>query len=292
MYHTVGWMNTKLTLAGLLLFSSAFLFHVWTWKRNLFAGMLLVLSLPVWISNMSRSVLFPLAGVLALLALIHLGRKLRSRVLPDFQFQIYYRFRAMSILIAILLVLFATSLFFHKIPLDGSASSGVRELIQAAGRNTDYQRAIVWNGATDLFLEEPVFGTGPGNFRAKMDEWKTRFFLKYPETMVYVQNAQSGHAHNDLIHMAAIGGIVASLLFLILAFLMLRSGLPDWYRFAMSVFFLAGLFQCYFQDDEVIGPLWAITGYVMGSQRQSRSTGHHPSLPEIESTSSQERDHP
>ena len=86
--------------------------------------------------------------------------------------------------------------------------------------------------------------------------------------MYFFEVTQRGHAHNDFYHIAAIAGLPAMLVYILLAsmigysLLLPKSSRSDNILFYGLVgFFFAGLFQCYFQDDEVVIVFWYLLGF-------------------------------
>ena len=169
-------------------------------------------------------------------------------------------------------------------------------------RHTDFMRPLIWKGSFSIFLEHPMLGVGPGNFTDWFHRWASDFYLEYPRTMYFLEITPDSHAHNDLLHLLALGGLPGGILFLLLVGGCFRAlsgamsekegGLPleaqspasgsdssisdsgiieglkissnarlrnleVSLRAALPGFFVAGLSQCYFQDDEVVVVFWS-----------------------------------
>lgn len=80
---------------------------------------------------------------------------------------------------------------------------------------------------------------------------------------------QRGHAHNDYFHLTAVfggpQGILYLLLFGTILYTLLNGNIPKKIRFmtyGLVGFFLSGLLQCYFQDDEVLIVFYFLLGYL------------------------------
>lgn len=296
LFRPVGFMNTRLTFAGLLILilpllladSGAKLLALTRkdadWLQALRAAwprlVQLSLALGVLALNGTRSAIFGLGVGLLLSAPLFLaefretGKRNARRDRPGFR----------RIVIVFAGLLAAASLSVAGLVwapgLAGSVPSPAA-LLEGATRHTDFQRRIIWAGAGDIIAEQPLWGAGPGRFRAASLEWRRRFLQKEPQTLYWVELTPADHAHNDAIHLAATGGLPAGLLFVLLAGACLSGAYfvrgPDDRRagaatgggrrigrflFAGSAaFFAAGLFQCYFQDDEVAAPFWMLCAY-------------------------------
>ncbi|MEQ9364904.1 MAG: O-antigen ligase family protein [Leptospirales bacterium] len=154
-------------------------------------------------------------------------------------------------------------------------------------RHTDFARPILWTVAGSLGAQRPVLGVGPGNFERAGLEWREAFVREHPETLYFFRNTPRGHAHNDLLHLAATGGLPAALLFLALIFFTTRllfdahvpghpqGGTPRdrWLLLGAVGFFVAGVAQCYFQDDEVTTLYWALLGLAT-ARATARDSSH------------------
>lgn len=151
-------------------------------------------------------------------------------------------------------------------------------------RHTDFARPILWTVAGELVVENPILGVGPGNFEPAGITWREQYVREHPATWYFFQNTPRGHAHNDLLHLAAIGGVPAALFFLALIFLTVRmqfgaiatgSERPRDRFLVLGAlgFFVAGIAQCYFQDDEVTTLFWALLGLATGVAISDPKTG-------------------
>lgn len=225
LYRPIGLLNNRLTFACLLVLAAPALLFLYREQKSRLALLLLVLTPVLLIVNGTRSALAG-AGIACGWLLLRI---------PG-------RFRAGAAALAFLLSLaFAAGLTL---------------------RQTDFQRPVVWSAALDIFLDAPLTGSGPGQFSSAFEEWKNHASLAMPEAWYFLEITPHGHAHNDLLHLLAAGGIPAGLLFLALCGTALRSntGRAGMVLAGIAGFFAAGLAQCYFQDDETVVLFWALLG--------------------------------
>lgn len=315
LYRPIGFMNTRLSYAGILLFSFAILLH-----RSLIS--LKVTLLHPSLATLGRTLLwifFCGIGILALLMngsrsgqigstitivliLLYHGRALGTALSANARKRLQGRRATVSIwMVAFVLALIAFGVLY------------VVGLQSGTHRHTDYMRPVIWKGALALFQESPLLGVGPGNYPDAFHRWAQQFYLDHPRTMYFLEITPDSHAHNDLLHLLALGGLPAGMAFLALILFSLHSlaslwdlsgktaatylrssmqssayahPVPDrrddpddpgnivkrsttpmdsvaildleWaLRSALPGFFVAGLSQCYFQDDEVVVVFWA-----------------------------------
>ncbi|MCB1139304.1 MAG: O-antigen ligase family protein [Leptospiraceae bacterium] len=280
LFMPIGFLNTHLTYAAIagifflyLAFSLASLYvrsplralrSKGFWLR---AVALLVLGI-VLILNNGRSAL--LAIVLS--ALVGLYWFIRAR----------WKKRARALWVpALSVIVLLTIAALGLLALDRSEGR-MREIatsLTGEEKHTDYQRLMVWDAAWKMALEHPVLGVGPGAFDESvrqdiLDTGASRPHLYYPYALI-----QRGHAHNDLFNFSAIGGLPAALLFLCfwasVAYEILhQGGRARFWRFGLLIVFFGGWFQCFFLDDEVIIPFWALLGLVLpGKKRMTPESG-------------------
>ncbi|HMY45798.1 MAG TPA: O-antigen ligase family protein [Leptospiraceae bacterium] len=254
-YRPIGFMNTRLTYAGILIMVIPFVFHFAreaTGRKNQMGWIaLLVLSLAVLVANGTRSAQIGIAFALCVSAAEFLFRTNRRL------------FFAAAI---------AATMLISLVYLYGDFS----------GRQTDFQRPILWTGAGAIFENHPWIGTGPGGFASAILEWKKTFNLSHPMSWYYVESTPSGHAHSDLLHLSAIGGIPGCLFFLSIVALSVRTVASQkseaiLSRSALIAFFAAGVAQCYFQDDEVVVIYWVLLAF-LERMRSDQFTGNWTSL--------------
>ena len=119
-----------------------------------------------------------------------------------------------------------------------------------------------------MIQENPILGVGPGNYGKQVEINRKKLSEEYKELLFFFEVTQRGHAHNDFLHLAAIAGLPAMLVYILLgsvigySLLRGKSTRKDSILFYGLVgFFFAGLFQCYFQDDEVVIVFWYLLGF-------------------------------
>ncbi|MCB1172951.1 MAG: O-antigen ligase family protein [Leptospiraceae bacterium] len=273
-YMPIGMMNTHLTYAGLLMFAWPWLLlrtlhpwirqdwreywlgpqryaHYWHWFGLVLASLLFIL-------NNGRSALLGalLSGVVGVLYFIkvHWGRSALKLLLP-------------AILSVILLTAFGSlAPLIHP-----RMARAVNALFSAEKKHTDHQRTLVWNGSLELSRQSPLIGVGSGHFEDRLKEHIITYSSQHPHLWPWYNLAQRGHAHNDYLHLLAIGGLFALAAYLILAGVLFQSSLIklplelETWKFGPLALLVAGFLQCYFLDDEVILPFWIYVGLCCGA---------------------------
>lgn len=267
-YQPIGFMNTKLTYAGLLILTIPFLLTRPTVKKR------------------EKSFYRILAAFATILLMINQTRSAAAGFLVAVLASVVYsilrvRTSTRRLILTISVVAFSIlslAIMTHR-PF---FTAKTREVF----RHTDYQRTVIWSASFDLFKNHTLTGVGPGNFQVAIKDWKNDFVPEHPETWYFVSNVPDGHAHNDLLHLLATGGIPAGLLFIFLIYgsiripRSIRSSEEEKIAFinrtGLIAFFIAGLAQCYFQDAEVVVFFWSILGYITGSETLRADTGPYP----------------
>lgn len=138
-------------------------------------------------------------------------------------------------------------------------------------------RMAIWGTAFTMISERPVFGVGPGNFHDQ-----------YLELRANRTGKNLSHAHNDILNQAAMSGIPAAILFLILWAIVLwrlykgymkcpegfQKGLIFGAFLASVVFFVMSQAESFFADEEVrllLMFFWGIGLAVLGNMKASES---------------------
>lgn len=138
-------------------------------------------------------------------------------------------------------------------------------------------RIAIWGTALTMVSEDPVFGVGPGNF-----------YDKYKELRANRTGKNLSHAHNDILNQAAMSGIPAAILFLVLWAIILwrlykgymkcpegfQKGLIFGAFLASVVFFVMSQAESFFADEEVrllLMFFWGIGLAVLGNMKASES---------------------
>lgn len=131
-------------------------------------------------------------------------------------------------------------------------------------RERSNSRITIWSVSGEIVSENPVFGVGPGNFRAAYEATDS--------SLVRVYN----HAHNDALNIAAYAGIPTALAYLAIWFYLLRrlwrslrERPAPGFATALTVgalvgsvtFFTCSLAEAAFADEEVRVGLMLIWGF-------------------------------
>ncbi|MDH5655031.1 MAG: O-antigen ligase family protein [Spirochaetia bacterium] len=281
LYQPIGFMNTRLTYAGLMIIILPYTFaKIFNETGLLRTGrkislLIFIAGILILIFNNSRSAQ---AGILA-------------AVLISIPSIVYLRpFRINRICIPGFLLfmtagLLASGIYLHIHP------EKLPSLENKITRYTDYQRPIIWKGSWELFLESPITGAGPGQFTAETYRIREIYVSLYPELLYFSNNTPAGHAHNDFLHLLSVGGIFAGVFYL--AVLLITAGFlfknklisktsgfiqEDFTAVFLSTgviaVFIAGLAQCYFQDDETVAVIWTAIALISASENSGHRTLH------------------
>ncbi len=287
LYRSVGMMNTRLTYAGLLLIAlpqvmAGALYPLKTRWRALYLCLALGGLFALYV-NGTRSAWIGFAIALLFAGAVFLyDRRPLARLaayLGAMRTQAPLRTGLAAIAIAL-------SALAGGLKLAPVLERGLWKAYDAQDRHTDFYRPILWTGAGAIIAEHPVIGVGPGNFEAATRAWRSRYLHDHPELWYFFENAPAMHAHNDLLHIAATAGLPAAALFLCLPFALGRELFRrrlvgpqpsadaasafergDYLLCALLGFFVAGLAQCYFQDDETVVLLWGAAALALRAQR-------------------------
>lgn len=271
LYLPIGLMNTHLTFGGLLQFFfvvPAFLFLKSFFDRNfkkaILQGIVLLAFLYVVFLNNARS---SLLGALFSSATAFLVLGIVRKELPSAKILIF-----VSGTLAILLIL-GIGLSFTQ------AGQKITEPLFGKEKHTDSGRTFIWDSTFPLIEEHPITGVGPGNYNREIEKSRTEHSEKYRELYYFYETTQRGHAHNDYFHLFAVFGFPAIFLFISFGTALYRklilNKLPyeqALYFFGLSGFFVSGLFQCYFQDDEVVILFWILCGLFLRLSKEEEST--------------------
>lgn len=241
------------------------------------------------------------AGVLAIAAFVLLLNNARSAIfgvlsalLAGIIFLSYRRWKRSAWRLApvpVLLLLIAA--------VTTVVNAEVREfLMQSVGlekKHSDYQRVMLWSTASEVFLDHPITGVGPGNFSEVVADRMHEKAADRPYLWYLYMQTERGHSHNDFLHNLTTAGLPAGLAFLAFwaAVLSLSAGRDTADRFTedarglerlvssarpfvpfMPLLLLAGgAFQCYFLDDQVLMPFWMSVGLAALARKAEFSTG-------------------
>jgi O-antigen ligase len=132
-------------------------------------------------------------------------------------------------------------------------------------------RLSIWRTAANMSGDNPIIGVGPGNFADKYVKYRDEF-----------SDRTFGHAHNDILNVAAYAGIPAALFYLgfwiaiivrmtkalkRLAENNMVRGIILGTLMASIVFFVTALFEASFADEESRLFLMAIWGLFLASEK-------------------------
>lgn len=307
LYQPIGFMNTRLTYAGLLILvlplmvstvsrtGALFMPDRPLLERSFFVIMV-ILGFVVLIMNRSRSAIFALGFAVFTVMTLHLLSMFFSGTKPadDTTQKQPPRGRAQlvsSVMVMAVFLFVIALVIFTKIVSPAELAGSARRNLDFAFRHTDWQRNVIWKASGDIIRKSPYIGVGPGQFKEAVGDWKTDYVSRHPDTLYFIMNTPDGHAHNDLLHIFAIGGFPAVILFLMMIALIIQ--LPTIARITsgetyilliggimgIMAFFSAGLFQCYFQDDEVVGFFWVLTGFLFTYTKPMRHERSFYSMP-------------
>ncbi len=259
-YLPIGFMNTHLTFGGLLLFFTPYVFFtlIDKWKESI---------------NLQRKLLFSLISILFFIVV--LLNNARSSMVGSF-FGIIFGFLIIIFInkkyniknvIKIIVVPFAILILFLGI---FSFSPTFRKTILplfGSEKHTDSGRTFIWDSTFSMIEKNPILGIGPGNYPKEIDEARKDRSEKNHELLFFYEVTQRGHAHNDYFHIVAISGFLNLFLYLGIFYSIAEKiykraveGKDNHLYYGLIGFFFAGLFQCYFQDDEVVIVFYYLLG--------------------------------
>ncbi|KAA3634122.1 MAG: O-antigen ligase family protein [Calditrichaeota bacterium] len=170
------------------------------------------------------------------------------------------KFRKYAVYAIIVLAVGAVSFIYTQPNLQKRISTRINKEF---AEGNEASRFYIWKNAGVMITENPLFGVGQGNFYQTFEE-------NMPGHRIHV------HAHNDLINIAAIGGIPAMLFFAAFWFLYFKYLLAGIYKqkhlekykmyltaaiLAGIAFFCTSLTEATFADEEVRQFLMAVFAF-------------------------------
>lgn len=261
-YLPIGLLNTHLTFGGILLM----VFPVYFFKmldsfftdkdhkKTLQSLSIFLLSVLILLLNNARSAIIG-AGVAVLIGLIHFSfslNKISSKIL----------FRVGIASAGILILAGSLAL------LNPTIKKTIMPLL-GEEKHTDSGRTFIWDSTYPLIERNPILGIGPGNYNREIEKSRKELSEKKQELLFFYEVTQRGHAHNDYLHFAAISGILTAVLYILFGAsilnLIFHEGswkFQPYYFYGLIGIFAAGIFQCYFQDDEVVIVFWYLLGFL------------------------------
>ncbi|MBM9578736.1 O-antigen ligase family protein [Leptospira sp. 201903070] len=268
LYLPIGMMNTHLTYGGLLgLILPGFLldwFRNWKEKKNLWFYAKTTLLLCGWIVlffNQSRSIWL---GIFVLLVISLLNGTFSLRK----NFPVFSKKTRWVSAFLLFFLLISTAYLFRNNWLIQRSISQIFEV-----HNTENQRYYIYKNTIPLLQKNALIGVGGGNY--KDSHWKesTRMIEAQEQLWYELYITPRGHAHNDLLHFVAVGGIFAGILFLWFWWKLFeiffridsnRTESISILTIGVLSLYPAGFFQCYLLDDEVVLPFFVFCGIFLG----------------------------
>ncbi len=285
-YMPIGFMNTHLTYAALLGFVFPFLLlrvlHPFlTTTVTGWAGLRAALA------TLCAGRGIPLAGLVGatLVLLLNNGRSALFGLSISLIFALYYfirthwGWRVWRVLpfVAGAAVFFAVLVNFS--PRFHDRFERIMTALAGQEKHTDYHRTFLWQGTLEIVRAHPVIGVGPGAWNEQIDATLLRLSQERPRLWYAYQIIQRGHAHNDFMHLVAIAGPAAGIAFLLFIGLFLYRALGpsatlayEYWKWGPVLVFFGGLYQCYFQDDEVLLPFWLLVGLALRGLHNARES--------------------
>ena len=255
-------MNTHLTFGGLLglFYPGLIAYYIYKFPerkeyKNIFYSFIIILLSILLFYNQSRSIWI---GILFASAVMI---KKWNNFLMEFinkERVIYFLFT--------LAFIFLVAIFFIK--KNWLLQRALTESIEQ--NTTENQRYYIFKNTINMIKDNPLLGVGPGNFYKEHLAYSNNMVRDHQELLYELSITPRGHAHNDLLHLFAIGGIFSFIAYLLFWFMNIRFFLEaedekDSILFSgFLVFFPAGFFQCYFLDDEVALPFFAFLAIFCG----------------------------
>lgn len=261
-YLPIGFMNTHLTFGGLLglFFPGLLAYYIYKFPdrkdiKNIFYSFIIFLFSVVLFYNQSRSVWLGL--IFAMVVMINKWKNFLKEFIN----------KERLIYITLLLsFITATGIFF--IQRNWLMKRAITESVIT--KTTENQRYFIFRNTLEIIYDNFFLGVGPGNFYKKHNEKSEKMVRENQELWYELYITPRGHAHNDFLHLFAIGGILTFICYFFFWFLNIRFFLEsederDSVLFSgFLVFFPAGFFQCYFLDDEVALPFFVFLGIFCG----------------------------
>lgn len=263
-YLPIGLMNTHLTFGGLcgLLFPGLS-FHLILgaktrkfWKNLILLIFIIVFGIVIFY-NQSRSIWLGIVFTFGIII---------TKLVYDSNFK-FLNWKYAVYGLGIIFVISITSISIYK--KNWLLQRAFQESL--ADNTTENQRYFIYKNTMSLINDHWLMGIGPGRFESVHRDKSNQMIQKNEQLWYELYITPRQHAHHDLLHFYAIGGLFGLVGFLYLWFYLFkfffRSLLTkDNVLFGgLLVMFIAGFFQCYLLDDEVTLPFFAIVGFLVGS---------------------------
>ena len=265
-YLPIGLMNTHLTFGGLCgLFFPGLIVHLGmtirerkVWK-NVALGFFILFFSVVLFYNQSRSNWLGIAFAFGLILI----KLISNADISKIRIGIKYLF---LLIIAILLLGIASIGIYKKNwLLQRAFQEGL------ADNTTENQRFFIYKNTLSLVSDHFLLGVGSGRFDKEHEKKSNAMIDTFEQLWYELSITPRQHAHHDMLHFYAIGGILGLVAFLHFWFYLFRLFVKNPLTSQTVLFsgilciFIAGFFQCYLLDDEVALPFFAFIGLFAGS---------------------------
>ncbi len=258
LHRTQGLMGNLLSYTGLLILMLPLVFYAtlrftlirkkYTVTLLLFLGFCCAVSL-IWL-NGSRSVVLGFICALPFL-LYFLSRDILGIKGSKFFFRCVFPIGLL--LVASLGILFATDFFVSKKISKYSPYT-----------RTMNPRSVIWTESGEIIHKNFLLGVGSGNYARAIQQQREVYNRQVPFDIQLekIFPLAKGHAHNDLLYMLAIAGLVGGFFYLYLLHSVITFALQNksrwgpYFLWSCIVLLFASLTQCYFIDDEVAVLFW------------------------------------
>ena len=266
-YLPIGANNTHLTFGMLLSLSISILFRNWKLSNSRLEKRILevcfLLSAFVLLWNQSRSIW------IAILLLVFFSKEFqnfferfwRNTDLDTAKTQNVSK-KIYQIGIVILLLSTLGFVFYKSFSQNPLLERAISSLTKT--KTTENQRYFIFRETISMIKNHPFLGVGIGNFPNAHWEYSEKEISKNQDLFYEWVITPRGHAHNDFLHVWSIGGIGALFSYLLFWFLVLhyrQTRVEQTSHKIVWILFLASFSQCFFQDDEVILPYFALLGF-------------------------------
>ena len=271
LYKTSGFLSLSLTYSGLLILliptttASIFINFLSESKnqkykiKRIFLGTISIIStlllfFLLWL-NGSRSTFFGFIFCLPFLIFLILKR-----------FYLNFKFHKKKKIFILILIIFTVTILIFGNFLIKFLKNENSNTFKPFSRGSNL-RTLIWTQAGEIIKENPIFGIGPGNYeKFVIETWK-----KYAnDTNTQIPKSSRdikvpvSHAHNNLLHITAVAGVVALLIFLSIIFFTVKNMFINKYIYgpfflcSCLMLLLSGLAQCYMLDDTVQILFWTL----------------------------------
>ncbi|TGL18880.1 O-antigen ligase domain-containing protein [Leptospira yanagawae] len=253
-YLPIGFQSTHLTYGGLLavylpsIFATTFrlLQRKVGFRKHflLLVGNLILsgLGLVLLFLNQSRSIW--IGFILGMILLIHKRKTSFKRFIP-------------WILVGFFFILSILILFYHTNWIFQRAIDDV-----FAKRSLENQRIWIHKMNFSILKEHFGLGIGSGNYESSFIDFAIPIVDSIPELYYDLSITPKSHAHFDFLHGVLLGGVVAFFFSIGFLWSITRNldGVKRHFSFYLGIFviLIAGSFQCYLLDDEVLLPFMGL----------------------------------